>query len=145
MIIVTFDPGVTTGWSVCDTELKKYYVDQTDSRKLEMVYNILTLWSGENTVFGYEDFKHRPGLSGTELYSKEVIGVIRLWSELHGHSEPFKYLPATAKAFWTDDKIKALGLWHKGLTHGMDALRVLLKYRMDTDPEWFKEVVRDLQ
>ena len=142
MIIVTFDPGITTGVAIYRDG--HYRSEEIDSTNLTSIYNYLEYCGDSEPNIAYEDFKHRPGLIKTELYSIQVIGVIRLWASQRELPEPKCWLPATIKAFWTDDKIKALGLWKKGQGHAMDALRVLLKYRMDTDPDWFKDVLRDL-
>jgi len=36
---------------------------------------------------------------------------------------------AIAKGFWTDDKLKQIGLWVPNLGHAMDATRHVLRYR----------------
>jgi hypothetical protein len=59
----------------------------------------------------------------------KVIGVIELWAETKGIPIVGKYLPADCKSFWTNDKIKRLGLYKPGLPHGMDALRVCLRHK----------------
>lgn len=139
ILIIAFDPGVTTGAAVWNGS--EYYVHQIDSRDLTAVWNTL---ESLGDVVGYEDFKYRPRMTGVELYSKEVIGVIRLFCSIKGLSEPFKYLPSRAQAFWTDEKIKELGLWKPGQIHAMDALRVLLTHQGITDPEFNARVFKVL-
>ncbi len=145
MILKCYDPGITTGCAMVENE--KYYFGQIDSKDLLLIYDdISNSFSLTNPlVLGYEDFKHRPQIINTELYSLQVIGAIRLWATLHGQPEPFCYLPAKAKAFWSDDKIKAIHLWQPGKKHAMDALRVLLTYRMENDKEWFKSIMGELR
>ena len=140
-MIIAYDPGITTGWASYDNGIFK--VGELESLDLSIIYSHITsLYDWDEFIIGYEDFKHRPQLIHSEMYSLQVIGAIRLWTQLHGQPEPFKYLPATAQAFWTDNKIKALDLWVPGNPHAMDALRVLLKYRMVTDKDWFNSIVR---
>jgi hypothetical protein len=65
----------------------------------------------------------------------EYIGVIELYAQQHNVSIT-KITPADGKGFWNDKKIKALGLWIPGCPHGMDALRLLLTYKMKWNLEW---------
>jgi len=142
IIIISFDPGVSTGWASYDDG--KYHCGHLASADLTEVYNHLSFCGDPEPVIIYEDFKHRPQLIHAEMYSLQVIGVIRLWAQQH-ELPTYHYLPATAKAFWSDNKIKSLSLWTRGMTHAMDAMRVMLKYRMDTDPVWFKKIVKELR
>lgn len=97
----------------------------------------------------YEDFKHRPNLMKAELHSVQVISVVELWAErrmqTYGIDNPIrgKYLPADCKAFWTNDKIKRLGVYTPGVPHGTDAQRVCLKHQ-GLDKQWFDEAIRKL-
>lgn len=123
----------------------QYHTWQTPSLDLTEIYNICSFMHNKGQLkIGYEDFKHRPQIGVGELYSVQVIGVIRLWIQKHYEPEPFKWLPATCKAFWKDNTIKALGLWEPGNIHAMDALRVLLKYRSETEPEWYANTLRTI-
>lgn len=138
MRIMAFDPGVTTGVAVVEYDC--YTVYQVDSRDLNSIW--MELETQRPTDVAYEDFKHRPTMLSAELYSLQVIGVIRLWCRT---TPVYPYLPARAKAFWDDAKIKKLGLWNPGQPHAMDALRVLLTHRGATSPSWFQKALLSLQ
>lgn len=141
MKILSADPGVTTGVVLYNNDYYSYW--EIDCRSLQAWENFLI---GANPdVIIYEDFKHRPGLMKAELYSLQVIAVIRLYAEKNNIQVTFTPLPTEAKKFWTNDKIQKLGLWNPGEGHAMDALRVLLKYRMNTDAAWFAEVLPKLK
>lgn len=142
MRIIALDPGVTTGVAIYDIDTDRYEFEQLPE-SLEATHDCLSLMSPD--VVLYEDFKFRPNLMKAETYSLQVIGVIKLWCEQRFIEPALTPLPAEAKAFWTDDKIKALGLWTKGLKHAMDALRVLLLYREKTDKEWFQTTLLKLR
>lgn len=139
-MILAFDPGVTTGWAYYSPMFDKYGFGQLDD-DLPNIYKFLD--KTQPKVIAYENFTHRPGIMKSELYSIEVIGVIRLWSQQH-YVPNFKYLPAEAKAFWKDSKLKKLDLWGPGQGHAMDAMRVLLTYRIKTDERWKQEVFGNL-
>jgi hypothetical protein len=139
MRVMAFDPGVTTGVALVEDE--RYTVYQVDSRNLDTIWTELD--TQRPTEVAYEDFKHRPTMLSAELYSLQVIGVIRLWCS--ESIECRAYLPARVKAFWDNAKVKKLGLWKPGQPHAMDALRVLLTHKAYTDVDWFKKVLTNLQ
>ena len=93
----------------------------------------------------YEDFKFRPNMMKAETHSIKVIAMAELYAEWHNIPIVFKCLPAEAKAFWKDDKIKKLGLWIPGKGHAMDALRVMLTYKSKSDIAWEKETILRLR
>lgn len=134
LLIVAYDPGVTTGWATYDSDDDKYEVGQLDSSRMGVFEHLQHLFPD---VVCYEDFKYRPQMGHAELYSVQIIGVIETWCEMREITPATTPTSSEAKAFWKDDKIKALGLWTKGLKHAMDALRVLLLHREKTDKEWF--------
>lgn len=140
-MLMTFDPGETTGWAVLKNDV--YEVGEVDSINISTTYKLMSYHNPK--VIAYENFHQRPNNHAAELYSLQVIGVIRLWCEYHDIIPVHTPLPSEAKAFWSDDKIKRLSLWTKGQRHAMDALRVLLSYRQKSDPVWFKSIVGALK
>jgi hypothetical protein len=61
------------------------------------------------------------------LTSVEYIGVAKLYCQ-EREMPLVQQPPSAAKALWTNDKIKRLGLWRPNERHAMDALRHLLYY-----------------
>jgi hypothetical protein len=138
--LLSGDPGMDTGFVIDDDGALSFW--EIDSRDLTAVENFLI---GVNPdVIIYEDFKLRPSLMKAELYSIQVIGVMRLYAARNNIPIPFTPIPSEAKAFWDDNKIKKIDLWRhqRGWNgHAMDALRVHLKYKMDTNAEWFARML----
>jgi hypothetical protein len=132
---------MTTGVLIADNA--EYSFWQIDCRSLRAWSDFLL--GVKPDVILYEDFKHRPNLMKAELYSVQVIGVTRLYAEIHDIDIPFTPIPAEAKVFWTDDKIKKLGMWRPGMPHAMDALRVYLTYKQKTDIAWFTNMLKLLR
>lgn len=141
MKILSADPGITTGVLVDDGGSLSYW--QIDCRSLLGWHNFVVGVKPDLII--YEKFHYRPNLMKAELYSMQVIGVLRLYAEKHDVPIPFTPIPAEAKKFWDDEKIKKLGLWKPGQGHAMDALRVYLKFKMDNDPHWWALIVRMLK
>lgn len=73
-----------------------------------------------------------------DYIAAEVIGALRLW-RLDRSYIKLAYQSASqavgddkTKCFWSDDKVKTLGLWVPNYRHAMDATRHLLHYRLFT-------------
>src|ERR1043166_6862828 len=139
-MILAFDPGITTGYAMLNGEI--YEFGHLPDR-LAGIFNFLNVRRPDELL--YEDFKHRPQMMKAELHSVKVIAIIELWSDLHNVPIKNKPLPARAKAFWTDKKIKALDLWYPGERHAMDALRVLLTHKSQVDEVWYNAMLEKLR
>lgn len=132
MTVLALDPGKTTG--VATWHAGEFFIEQAQYSPLAL-YNRLWAWSPE--VIVYESFVYIPGLGHADLTPVELIGIIKMYHEMFG-SDLHSYTPHIGKAFWTDDKIRSIGLWKKGQRHGMDALKHLLKYLTEEEknPTW---------
>lgn len=143
MKIMAFDPGATTGVAI--------YKDgdswvSTSYRTFELT-GLLPVWDQLHTTrpdrIVCESFLYQRR-DKVVLRPVEVIGVIRLYSILE--SVPMiEQTPAHGKRFWTDDKIKKVGLWATGQTHGMDALRHLLYYQTFVHMDRSQEILGRLK
>lgn len=140
--ILSCDPGITSGFAMYDL-LGQYSMWELDTRSMLSTWRWLALCDPDEIV--HEDFKHRPNMMKAELHSLKVIALLELYAEKKGSQVKDKYLPAYAKKFWTDDKIKKLGLWQPGKGHAMDALRVLLTYQGKQDSAWYAGVLERLK
>lgn len=127
MNIVAFDPGFTTGvafyneWAEPDGP---YWTSEVAG--LKALWNIIHEEAPYDRVV-YESFLYQRR-DKVDLRPVEAIGVIRLYCIL-SDIIPVAQTPAHGKRFWTDDKIKKIGLWEPGKVHAMDALRHLLYYQ----------------
>lgn len=140
-LILAFDPGVTTGVAYYDRVQDHYFFNELDG-PLKEIYEFL--FELQPTCVVYEEFRYRPVQGHAILYSVEVIGVVKLYCQ-DSYITPDLHPPAITKPFWTDDKIKKLGLWRPGQGHAMDALRQLLRHRQAYEPDWFKETLYKLK
>lgn len=120
--IMAFDPGSTTGVAIQEgTSLTLLQL-----RGLEAVWD--ELHRVEPDMIIYEDFLYQRRRDKVVLTPVEVIGVLKLYANLN-EVLIRKQSAAIGKSFWTDRKIKKLGLWREGSVHAMDALRHLLYFR----------------
>jgi hypothetical protein len=138
------DPGETTGLCYIDLASpgQRPHVEQlrTDTPELYFVLtsaiaDIFYAYVGER-VLGMErfNFRHEERYRDKIVYTPaEVIGAVKHWwaAEAVNGEISIKLemqMAAEGKGFWTDDKIKRLGLWTSSFSHAMDALRHALHY-----------------
>jgi hypothetical protein len=78
----------------------------------------------------YEDFQYRNmPRTGLNLMPVKLIGVIEIFQERYEPLVSFtKQSPSTGKTYYSDQRLKDLGVWPKGLKHGRDAIRHLLQW-----------------
>lgn len=114
MTILAVDPGATCGLS---TGVVHW---QCPAAEIQA-----TLRQVGPTVVVCESFKVRR--KATAIDALEVVQDVRTWCK---HYEvPLRLQsPSTGKTFWTNDKLKKLGLYLRGQPHAMDALRHWLYY-----------------
>lgn len=97
------------------------------------------LESREPDVIICEDFTYRPGmLPGLEMYSRNLIGVINLYAELADSAftwaewrqpQVVMQQPKEKDGFFkSKERLKDMGVWASGKTHGRDATRHFLQW-----------------
>lgn len=131
--ILALDPGKTTGICLATLTDKLYLAPHEDMLTCGAMYNLLRWFCDarpNNAHVIYEDFEYRNNpRMGLNLMPVKIIGIIELFKEWH---EPFisftKQSAATGKAFYNDDRLKALGVYKVGMQHGRDATRHLLQW-----------------
>lgn len=146
-MILAIDPGVTTGFCNEKYESRVYNTYQINFAEKEgsshlKLYNHLSEVNPSTII--YEAFHWRQGQPNAVFTGVEYIGIILLWTELHRRMV-YRINPSDGKGFWNDKKIKALGLWVPGCPHGMDALRLLLTYKMKEDRVWKSQTIERLR
>lgn len=133
---VALDPGKTTGVVALDLETNAIL----GVHELETYTEV---WNCMNdpivTEVIYEQFVRSPNTFAS-LEAAEVTGIVKLWGEHPGHV--IHPQGRQVKSFWTDDKIKKLGLWIPGMPHAMDAMRHLMFYLMNDlkDMTWVERL-----
>lgn len=130
-ILISIDPGKASGFAVLDytdlDNIKIIYSDELEQYETsETVENLLT----EEVDAEYEIVMEKFTItsqtgknSNGENWSPEIIGSVRYLAQREG--VPFAIqTPAEAKNFVPNDRLKAIGIWHKGGEgHARDALR----------------------
>lgn len=133
--VLALDPGGTTGWATWTDSDTSARTPTWSGGHITAAEHHLQLGAliENQAVQDYtvvcESFEFRQGKQrgNLNLMSKEYIGVTKYICK--DRRITFKLQTAgMAKAFITDSKIKAMGLWMPGMTHQMDAMRHLLYY-----------------
>jgi hypothetical protein len=122
--VIAFDPGHTTGVASHNEGM----LTLMQVVGLDTVNSVLDVGKPELIIYEKFFYQRRDKVN---LEPVEVIGVIKLYAILT-KTPIIGQAPQQAKSFWTDNKIKKLGLWEEGQPHAMDALRHLLYYQAFT-------------
>jgi hypothetical protein len=142
---VALDPGGTTGWAelgFVKGELTFYTLQFGPHIHLDELYRRLRMISPARIVC--ESFQQR-AVEGLDLTPVEVIGVVALYTlQQHGNCELIMQSKSSTE-FWSNDKIKKLGLWESGKPHAMDALRHLLTDMQRTHDPYIPDLLEKLR
>jgi hypothetical protein len=130
IITLALDPGATVGWAK--------YEDGEGYASGEI--SCLDLWPFLETyrltrfktvvplgmIVVYEKFDRRS--TAVDLIAVECIGILKEWARQHRGVTLEEQSASMAKFFWSDEKLKALGLYRIGKPHACDAVRHILYY-----------------
>lgn len=154
-MIISFDPGGTTGVALVDLRAptkfggiqfayKEHHID---------LWDLLQLVLPEFIVI--EDFNYRimsdreksdMGRLGIELISRNYIGIIELYCKMYDCEYKIQapHVAVGKTPFWSDDKLKKIGLYVSNAPHYNDAMRHLLTYLVFTKKEkWYLDYLKD--
>lgn len=144
--IAAFDPGVTTGIAhstnlVTPEGIKRIFQSFEIKPKdyphpHEILYDTISTLVPKKIV--YETFDFRSGQMGAVFDGVEYIGIIQLYGQTKC-LEIIKQTPGHGKSgFWSDTKLKILGVHKPGKPHANDAMRHLLTYKASTDQDFMR-------
>lgn len=136
MKILAIDPGVTTGYCYAEIEVRVHRPENSALRyyPFQWVDDVDECWDRieafKPRYIIIEDFEFRQRTrTGLNLFPVQLIGVARLY-ELKCKDQCAVYLQKASygKSYYTDQQLKQLNLYKKGVPHGMDASRHLLQW-----------------
>lgn len=147
--IMAIDPGGDTGIALYDPfelEWSTYTIPfdpiQLYDFFLPRALHIVICESFDYRPVGKYKFGNSRAIPKVDLTPREVIGILKLACAQAGREIVFQKPaivngdketdPDGAKVFWTDLKVKQLGLYKPGHVHEMDAVKHLLHYRAFT-------------
>lgn len=131
MIALALDPGVTTGLCLGLLEENKLYVAPDEKRfSLRELYDFMFWFRSYDTYVVYEDFQYRNmPRAGLDLTPVKMIGIIEYFAEADINTDHYyKQTPAQGKGFFSDARLKNMGIYKVGKAHGRDATRHLLQW-----------------
>lgn len=121
MTIIALDPGKVTGWA---SWTKSFWaVGQVEP---DGVWPTLLEDFRDIETLIVERFIHRPKFH-VDLTPVEIIGIIKQFSWQYGIPIVWQ-TPSQAKHYFTNEKLKEMGLYTPGKTHGNDAMRHIQYY-----------------
>lgn len=147
-LLFAIDPGEKTGVAIWDDEAKTLVTHEVvtiDDEGIDELVKLIDTWGPKLLIV--EDFVLRP--SGIQSTARSGLSPVRITSLLMGFlrgralNNEDAYcpaielqMPAQAKGFATNERLKRWGWWVKGSAHKRDAVRHLLLYASKHD--WFK-------
>lgn len=122
--VISIDPGLTTG--IATWVLNG--IEDTEQDKFTHKQFVQLLSAYKPTIIICESFEHTMK-DNTDYSPVEFIGLVKWYIEATNCSAYWQ-TPGFGKGYFTNDKLKKLGLYRAARGHGMDALRHLLQWRM---------------
>jgi hypothetical protein len=150
--VYAIDPGPHTGiFYMKANDPHRVTLDYTDGlvkRPLEHLYYwLMRMVDPDTDTVVYETFEFRKEDAKEREYidysTGEYVGVIGLYCDMTGVKNR-RQMASEGKGFWTDDKLKRVGLYVPGKEqrHARDATRHWLHYTSFTlkDDSWFHKL-----
>jgi hypothetical protein len=129
VIVLCLDPGGTTGyaWGNISGSEEVFRYRGAGQAQLRPAGLYAMLESISPAYIVAEKFESRAGIAGVELISRNLLGVLELWSEIRDCS--FHQQSASEGfGFYADAKLQKLGVFIPGNVHANDATRHLLHW-----------------
>jgi len=130
--VLSLDPGKTTGYCFAKIEGRKMTLEvgEAEWSLIEVFERVREVCIVRGSHIVYETFEYRNAArAGLNLTPVKVIGVIELFQ---GWYEPmigfWPQSAASGKSFYSDEKLKSLGVYKVGKKHGRDATRHMLQW-----------------
>jgi len=128
MVIMSIDPGGTTGW--CVVQLPGFVATAGQCRSAVELIDVLDQHKPQVVVS--EAFRLYPwrarNLSWNSMPAAEIIGAVKTWCDKN--SIEYCEQPASSRQMVSKEWLQSSGLWTltKGKPHARDAARHLLYY-----------------
>ena len=132
MIIIAIDPGARTGYVVINSE----DLEIIDHEEIENWFDVgirlekdLKLFPSAQVVLEKFIINSQTHKKGVQEEPKDVIGSCKWLAQKYTTNKAVMQTASEAKTFATNDKLKAVGFWHKGgKGHANDAFRHAMVY-----------------
>lgn len=134
--VIAIDPGGTTGYTLTYQDAGHLYIAPCQAELDHLgIYELLSKARPDHVIC--EDFEYRPGVAKPYivLVSLEYIGVIKLvcgpGHSVRGYKETPLFMQKAMlavgdKAFYNNAKLQHMGLYKRGVPHGLDSMRHFL-------------------
>lgn len=125
--VLSVDPGITTGFCLAEISEEDIHL-WPHQEKYDVGPFFNQLEKHEPDFIILEDFEYRKGQrDGLILFSVQLIGVTRLWGKWNEAAITMQSA-AKGKSFYSNDQLKLMGAYKRGIPHAMDATRHLMHW-----------------
>jgi hypothetical protein len=128
--VLSIDPGGHNGYCLATKHGMDWNIEDVDSVDKNQLYKLLERFADgheDDALVIYEQYKlyadKAKAMIGNEFETVQIIGVIKYITQRRG----IKWIqsPTSSKAFWTDKRLKGMGLYVP-IDHKRDAIRHFL-------------------
>jgi hypothetical protein len=128
-IALALDPGKCTGIAIAAKSGEEFEVCYNQaSLDVSGFWQLLKQVSPDFAICESFEFRKGKQHAGIDLYPRELIGILRLF--MWDQQEHLYFQPASVQGskdvYFSDVKLKELGLYLKGIEHGRSAVKHLL-------------------
>lgn len=128
---LAFDPGITTGIATGMIDGRAGYMEVGSTQEK---YEVDELWEflckqvPDFIIYETFEFRNR-AREGLELFSRELIGIIRMYSRRYLPKHTYDQSAYQGKGgYFTNKMLKEYNVYKPGMDHAMDATRHLCQW-----------------
>lgn len=127
--VIALDPGGTTGYAIGEILDKPPMLIEYSEQRFDESGLYGWLEEKDPDYLVCEDFAYRNrARAGLDLTPVKLIGIIAMYANLHRGCILYMQTASQGKGHFSNEHLKSLGVYKKGLGHGRDALRHLLHW-----------------
>jgi hypothetical protein len=126
--VLALDPGVTTGYAtgLIEDGFMKVDSDQKIWNHLDLHIFLITF---EPDHIVCETFEFRQKIDKLELFSRELIGIVQLYIQIHKSDNLYMQSPGEVlRGYFSNARLKEDKVYNRGKPHANDAMRHLLHW-----------------
>lgn len=132
--VLSLDPGRTTGYAigiVHDTKpFIAYHQQELDHKGIWQLLDKVGRECDYQLNIVCEEFHFRRSQTGVDYYPIELIGIVNYFVQCYPMNALFWQNPSvqSKRGYWSDAKLKEMGLYQKQYEHGRSAVKHLLHW-----------------
>jgi hypothetical protein len=127
--VAALDPGITTGYAKGTIKDGFMKVESHQAKWNHLDLHIFLITFQPNHIV-CERFDFRQKVDKLELFSRELIGIVQLYTQIHKIEDKLYMQSAgeVLRGYYSNARLKEDGVYERGKPHANDAMRHLLHW-----------------